>query len=408
MTAIVEQNQSKPWEKEQIPFNLWYRKRLRGDFSTIINTVNLTREIIKNGGSEDDMYLTFLANLQEAQVRLTQLLFELEEKDMELALKINDSICSTMDWAKKSKVSSLLPSIPDTAEVTTLVDNMLEMKQNRIESTDEKKVEDQIAIELQVGVGATSMSRHMLVPRGTTLTELKNVVSNLKKREHVTFVKEGLKVEHTTVLINGDNIIAVVTSAEGPFEGFDDEEKAKPVPLIPISPPPSQDKKIQEADIEIDLLTSDLPARGIATEPLAIFNEDVSQPVDTVFNDAGSRPEEIVFDDILPKPVDTGNVDTSINAEVGEESNNNPFDPISEPPKPAASANPFDESEVNEEEPLITFERFSLCDNPDAVKEAKENKEPTEKDNLLDDTIPAEKAGELANQESFPKFTGFS
>jgi len=408
MTAIVEQNQSKPWEIEKIPFNLWYRKRLRGDFSTIITTVNLTRDIIKNGGSKDDMYLTFLANLQEAQVRLTQLLFELEEKDMELALKINDSICSTMDWAKKSKVSSLLPSIPDTTEVTKLVETMLERKRHNIESTDEKKVEDQIVIELQVGVGATSVSRHMPVPRGLTLAGLKNIIPNLKKREHVTFVREGLKVEDTTVLINGDSIIAVVTSAEGPFEGFDDEKKNKPEPIIPLSPPPSQDKT-QKADIEIDLLTSDLPARGIATEPLAIFNEDISKQANNiVFNEAGSKPEEIVFDDAPPKPIEMGNIDISVNAEVGEESNNNPFDPISEPAKPAASANPFEESEDNEEEPLITFDRFSLRENPDDVKEAKEKEAPTEKDNLLGDTIPAEQAGELAKQESFPKFTGFS
>jgi len=409
MTAVVDKNQTKPWEIEQLPFNIWYRKRLKGDFSTVMNIVNLTREIIKNGGNKGDMYLTFLANLQEAQVRLTQLLFELEEKDMELALEINDSICCTLDWAKKSKVSSLLPAIPDTLGVSKLIENMLERKHQMAVSTDEKKVEDQIDIELQVGVGASAFIRQMHVPRGSTLTDLQNSIPNLKKREQVTFVREGLKVEPTTILINGDNIIAVVTSTEGPFEGFDDiEEKVIPAQIIPISPPPSQIKNLPKVDTDIDLLTSALPNRGIATEPLDIFKEAGSKPAEIVINDSGSKPTDIVFDKESPKLVDIENVDFSINAEGKGEANNNPFDPLLEQSKPAASANPFEEFQDNEEEPLITFERFSVG-NTDSNKERNEGKkEATEEDNLLGAGVAAPEAGDLAKQNSFPKFDGFS
>jgi len=423
MTAAVDQNVSKPWDAQQLPFNFWYRKRLKGDFSTVINTINLTREIIKNGESKGDMYQTFLANLQEAQVRLTQLLFELEEEDMELALKINDSICGTLEWAKKSEVSSLLPSLPDTSDVTKLVENMLERKDNIIKSTDEKKVADLIVIEIQVGVGASAVKRQMSVPRGSTLADLKNSIPNLKKREQVTFVREGLKVEHTTVLINGDNIIAVVTSTEGPFEGFDDveekaissqiipdvDEKAIPSQIVPIAPPPTQDKNPPKPDIEIDLLTSALPGRGKTTEPLDIFDEAGSKPFGNIFNDQNSNPNEIIFDDDLSsKPVDIANVDISIKAEVQEESNKNPFDPILEPPKQAANANSIEVGEDNEEEPLISFERFSVGEQ-NAAKEAKEEtEEPNEKDNLLGASIPAPGEAELTKEDSFPKFAGFS
>merc|ERR1719233_2044803 len=102
----------------------------------------------------------------------------------------------------------------------------------------------------------------------------------------------------------------------------DVEEKAIPSQIVPISPPPTEDKNPPKPDIEIDLLTSALPGRGKTTEPLDIFDEAGSKPFGNIFNDQNSNPNEIIFDDDLSsKPVDIANVDISITAEVQEDSN---------------------------------------------------------------------------------------
>lgn len=396
MTAAVEQNQQKPWEKEQLPFNNWYRKKLQADFGAVLNMVNLTRDIIRNGEDKGEMYQTLLANLQESQSRLTQLLFELEERDMELALKINDSICATLDWAKKSEVSSLLPEIISTKDVSKFVVEMLD-KKAQLESTDEKKMGDGVDIELKVGVGPTAQIRCMRVPKGSTLTDLKNTISNLKKRKHVTFVRQGLKVEETTVLLNGDNIIAVVASTEGPFEGFDEPEE-KTLTIQPISPPPDSKKKAQEITNETnDLITPAVNQETSVADPFDFLNinTDTAEPA--------------------VKPVEGEHIIT-MEAGSNEKETSNPFDPLSEEPKaifdilqeeskPAASANPFEGFESTEEAPLITFDRFLVGDSNEANEEVKET---TEKDNLLGDNSQSQDGGNLEKQDTFPKFAGFS
>jgi len=409
MAVAVQPNQSKPWEKEQIPFNIWYRKRLQGDFGRVLTLVDVTRDVIKNGGNKDEMYQTFVANLQEAQARLTQLLFELEEADMELALKINDAICSTLDWAKKSEVSSLLPEIPSTKEVTALVGGMLGEEKPSIVSTDEKKVEDLIAIELQVGVGASAITRMVNLPRGSTLMDLTNVISNLKKRKQITWVRQGLKVEEHTVLLNGDSIIAVLAKVEGPFEGFDEPDQKTepqaepPVAIAPLAPPPQEKKKIAEAPVE-DLLTNSRPEKVVETHSFDFLN---TEPKET------SEKNDV-------------DVDIAIEPSVEEKRNQNPFDPLAEQPKPVSdanpfekfeneelaeqskkvsNANPFEEFENEEEEPLISFGRFSIGDDGEASKEVKVVKEATEKDKLLGEQ---DDNAELNKQDSFPKFAGFS
>jgi len=387
MAVAVQPNQSKPWEKEQIPFNIWYRKRLQGDFGAVLTMVDVTRDVIKNGGKKDEMYQTFIANLQEAQARLTQLLFELEEADMELALKINDAICSTLDWAKKSEVSSLLPTIPTTKEVTALVGDMLKKKQPEIVSTDEMKVEDLISIELQVGVGADAVKRMVDLPRGSTLVDLTNVFSSLKKRSQITYVRQGLKVEETTVLLNGDSIIAVLAKVEGPFEGFDDvDQKTEPqteppVAIVPLAPPPQEKKKPAEVPVKEQApeqkLPDDHPFEFLNTEPKA-----TSEIVDVV------------------------DVDIAIEPSAEEKRNNNPFDPLTEQPRVASNANPFEEfenDENDEEEPLISFGRFSIDGNGETSKAVKE---ATEEDKLLGEQ--AQNNLEPGKQDSFPKFAGFS
>jgi len=405
MAVAVQPNQSKPWEKEQIPFNIWYRKRLQGDFGRVLTLVDVTRDVIKNGGNKDEMYQTFVANLQEAQARLTQLLFELEEADMELALKINDAICSTLDWAKKSEVSSLLPEIPSTKEVTALVGGMLGEEKPSIVSTDEKKVEDLIAIELQVGVGASAITRMVNLPRGSTLMDLTNVISNLKKRKQITWVRQGLKVEEHTVLLNGDSIIAVLAKVEGPFEGFDEPDQKTepqaelPVAIAPLAPPPQEKKQIAEAPVE-DLLTNAPPEKVVEAHPFDFLN---TEPKET------SEKNDVV------------DVDIEIEPSVEEKRPSNPFDPLAEQPepvsnanpfeefekqpKPDSNANPFEEFENEEEEPLISFGRFSIGDDGEASKEVKVVKEATEKDKLLGEQ---DDNAELNKQDSFPKFAGFS
>jgi hypothetical protein len=394
MTAVAsEPNQTKPWEKEQIPFNFWYRKKLQGDFGTALTLVDVTRDVIKNGGSKDEMYQTFIANLQEAQARLTQLLFELEEADMELALKINDAICSTLDWAKKCKVSSLLPDIPSTKEVTTLVANMLKRKSFQKESTDEKKVEDLIVIELQVGVGADAKKRMVNLPRGSTFVDLINCFASLRKRSQITWVREGSKVEETTVLLNGDSIIAVLAKVEGPFEGFGDlNEDQKTMPaaaIVPIAPPPEVQKKpekVRESAFK-DLLTDAPPQEVPVADPLDFINIGAKATSENV-----NRITDVDVD-VAVKPV------------VEDKSNNNPFDPLIEQPGVAANANPFEDFENEEEEPLITFDRFSIDEDGDVQKEVKE---VTEKDKLLGDDPEAQKTADMERKDSFPKFAGFS
>jgi len=390
MAVAVEPNQTKPWEKEQIPFNFWYRKKLQGDFDTAITLVDVTRDMIKNGGSKDEMYQTFIANLQEAQARLTQLLFELDEGDMELALKINDAICSTLDWAKKCKVSSLLPEIPSTKEVTALVANMLKRKSFHNESTDEKKIEDLIAIEIQVGVGADAVKRSVSLPRGSTFVDLRNRFASLRKRTQITWVREGAKVEENTVLLHDDSIIAVLAKVEGPFEGFGDlheEQKTlPPIAIAPIAPPPQDQKKpekVRESAFK-DLLTDAPPQEVPVADPLDFLNIEPK---------ANSENVNTVDAEVAVEPI------------VEDTSNNNPFDPLIDIPKVATNANPFEDFENDEEEPLITFDRFSIGDDAEVTKEVKE---ATEKDNLLGNNTEAQKTAEMEKQDSFPKFAGFS
>jgi len=396
MTAAVEPNQTKPWVKEQIPFNFWYRKRLQADFGTILTLVDVTRDVIKNDGSKDEMYQTFIANLQEAQARLTQLLFELEETDMELALKINDTICSTLDWAKKSEVSSLLPEIPSTKEVTTLVSEMLKEKKlqfEQFESTDEKKIEDLIDIELQVGVREHAVKRNVYLPRGSTLVDLTNTFKSLKRRSQITYVRQGLKVEDTTVLLKGDSIIAVLADVDGPFEGFDDpEEKIEPpVVIAPLVPPPQEKKKpvIPEDSGFKDLLSSaPAPSKQVpVAENLDFLNFEAKTT---------SEKKDIADDDIAVQP------------NVEDKTNNNPFDPLIEVPKTGTSANPFEDYENEESEPLISFDRFSIGGSAEPSKEIKEVKDATEEDSLLGDNNTTQHNVDLKKEDSFPKFAGFS
>jgi len=419
MTAAVESNQTKPWVKEQIPFNFWYRKRLQADFGTILTLVDVTRDVIKNDGSKDEMYQTFIANLQEAQARLTQLLFELEETDMELALKINDTICSTLDWAKKSEVSSLLPEIPSTKEVTTLVSEMLKEKKlqfEQFESTDEKKIEDLIDIELQVGVREHAVKRNVYLPRGSTLVDLTNTFKSLKKRSQITYVRQGLKVEDTTVLLKGDSIIAVLADVDGPFEGFDDpEEKIEPpVVIAPLAPPPQEKKK---PTIPTDSGFKDL----LSGSPAPSKQVPVAENLDSGFQDLlSSAPapskqvpvaENLDFLNFGAKTTSEKKdiaEDTAVQPDMEDKANNNPFDPLIEVPKTGISANPFEDYENEESEPLISFDRFSIGGSAEPSKEIKEVKDATEEDSLLGDNNTTQHNVDLKKEDSFPKFAGFS
>ena len=53
-------------------------------------------------------------------------------------------------------------------------------------------------------------------------------------------------------------------------------------------------------------------------------------------------------------------VESAVQPEEEEKRNNNPFDPLIEIPKTGTSANPFEEFENEESEPLITFDGFSI------------------------------------------------
>lgn len=409
MAASVEPNQTKPWEIEQIPFNFWYRKSLQADFGTVLTLVDVTRDMIKIDGRKDEMYQTFIANLQEAQVRLTQLLFELEENDMELALKINDAICSTLDWAKKSEVSSLLPEIPSTKEVTAFVSEMLEKKKPTFVSTDEKKIEDLIDIELQVGVREHAVKRNVYLPRGSTLVDLTNTFKSLKRRSQITYVRQGLKVEDTTVLLKGDSIIAVLADVDGPFEGFDDAEEkiVPPVAIAPLAPPPQEKKKHSIAHDSgfKDLLSSEKKEPTIAPDSgfkdllnsAPAPSEQVPAAKDIDFLNFEAKPEsekEVIV-----------SLDDAVQPEEEEKRNNNPFDPLIEIPKTSTSANPFEEFENEESEPLIQFDRFSIGGSAEPSKEVKD---ATEEDSLLVDNTATQQNAALEKEDSFPKFAGFS
>merc|ERR1711964_290685 len=107
--------------------------------------------------------------------------------------------------------------------------------------------------------------------------------------------------------------------------------------------------------------------------------------------------------------VDVVDVDIVIEPSVAEKRRSNPFDPLAEEPKAVSNVNPFEEFENDEEEPLISMGRFSIGDEEaasKAVDEVKVVKEATEKDTLLGDQ--AQSKVELENQDSFPKFAGFS
>merc|ERR550534_3277467 len=211
-----------------------------------------------------------------------------------------------------------------------------------IVSTDEKKVEDLIAIELQVGVGASAVTRMVNLARGSTLVDLTNIISSLKKRKQITWVRQGLKVEEHTVLLSRDSIIAVLAKVEGPFEGFDEpdqktESQAEPpIAIAPLAPPPQEKKKIAEAPVE-DLLTNAPPEKVEEASPFDFLN---TEPKET------SEKEDVV------------NVDIAIEPSVEEKRNNNPFDPLAEQPKPVSNANPFEEYENEEEEPHLFWPIF--------------------------------------------------
>jgi len=398
MSGTVEQTREKPWEKDNLTFNIWYRKKLQSDFGAVVNMINVTRDIIRNGENKGEMYQTLLSNIQESQSRLTKLLFELEEKDMELALKINDSICCTLEWAKKSEVSSLLPEIVSTKEVTKLVAEMLDQKK---QSTDERKVEDLINIELKVGIGSTAQIRSMSVPRGSTLMDVKNTIPNLKKRKHVTFVRQGLKVEETTVLQNGDNIIAVVANTEGPFEGFDEPDE-KTVPIKPISPPLVSKKKKETGD----LLT--FASNPEVADPLSFLNE-----VDQAEPESKSAAGTINIADIGVS-VEPGVKQDNFNlwAEGSKPTVNQlseepllTFDSLPEKNDQALGSNPFEAFEDQDEAPLITFDRFLVGDN---IESNEKGVTSTKNDSLLGDDGKAQDNDGLKEVNTFPKFEGFS
>jgi len=419
MTAVAEKIQQKPWENEHLPFNTWYRKRLQADFGTALNMINLTRDFIRNGGNKGDIYQTFLSNLHETQSRLTQLLFELEEADMELALKINDSICGTLDWAKKSEVSSLLPEIPNTNEVSKLVAEMTNEKtQSQIKYTDEQKVGDVINIELKVGVGPTAQIKCLSVPRGSTLLDLKNSIPNLKRRSQITFVRQGLKVEETTVVLNGDSIIAVLSSTEGVFQGFDDPQK-KTVSIQPISPPPDSKKQLQNVPAAADdFLTSVLnqtPAKDAVDFEVVEPDDKNLEPADveidiSIETDSKEQGDNNPFGQVLEQPKHAFDLMEEQSKPSVVENSKTVFDPLLEQPKPDVNANPFQEFENNDEDtPLMTFDRFNVGGNNETTEvKAKETNEATEKDNLLGDSSKDQEAGKLEKQDSFPTFAGFS
>merc|ERR1712060_643972 len=146
------------------------------------------------------------------------------------------------------------------------------------------KVEELIAIELQVGVGASAVTRMVNLQRGSTLVDLTNVISNLKKRKQITWVRQGLKVEEHTVLLSGDSIIAVLAKVEGPFEGFDEPDQKTepqaepPIAIAPLAPPPQEKKKIAEAPVE-DLLTNAPPEKVEEASPFDFLNTEPKEPL---------------------------------------------------------------------------------------------------------------------------------
>jgi len=234
-----------PWDEAGLSFNEWYRKKLQIDFNTVMNLVNLTRDIIsKNEERGGELYQGFVADLIESQKRITNLLFELNENDLELALKINDSICATLEWARKADVTSQLPKIATTADVIKGIATMLDAKPaaSMPQSTDEQKVAESkpdpnlMTVELKVGIGSSADVRVFQLPRGSTLQSLKESIPSLKARNQVTFVRMGQRVNAETVLDNNDKIIAVLSSAEGEWSGFD-PPPAVEKPADPAPPP---------------------------------------------------------------------------------------------------------------------------------------------------------------------------
>merc|ERR1719320_411685 len=241
----------------------------------------------------------------------------------------------------------------------------------------------------------------MSVPRGSTLMEVKNTISNLKKRKHVTFVRQGLKVDETTVLLNGDNIIAVVANTEGPFEGFDEPDE-KTVPIKPICSPPESKIKTETGDF----LTHAL-------------KQEVADPLDFLKEVDSAEPES-------KSAAGTINIaDIGLSVEPVFKQDN--FDPLGDQSKPtvnplseepmltfgslpekndqAVSSNPFEAFEDQEEAPLITFDRFLVGDNNESNEKGIAS---SKNDSLLGDDGKAQDNDGLKEVDTFQKFAGFS